>query len=184
MYTFSEAEGSGHAGHSSSTAHLRTDGSWWILQCGTGHNLSQQPSLMHPSNFCIDNNLENVGVLISTVFYVQLYKCCLTFTWTFCLWHSKLVPISCNAGHASLSLLYHKSWLEILFSLKVALKRTNSGEKFQIRELISWRIPSKFFTKALIKATALCLPVQRLLLTQNTAMGWRRAAVRAGAARH
>lgn len=125
-------------------------------------------SLMHLSNFCIDNNLENVDALMSTVLYLQLYKCCLRFTWMFCLWHSRLVPLSWDAGHTSLSLLCHKSWPEILSSLKVLLKWINSGEKFQrIRELIPWRIPSKFLTKTLTKATALCLPVQGLLLTQK-----------------
>lgn len=63
--------------------------------------------------------------------------------------------------------LCHKSWLEILFSLKVSLKWINSSEKFQFRELISCWIPSKFFTKALIKATALCFLAQWLLLIQN-----------------
>lgn len=38
---------------------------------------------MHPSSFYIGNNLENVGILVSTMLYLQLYKCCLRFTWMF-----------------------------------------------------------------------------------------------------
>lgn len=143
---------------------MAPDGLLSVVQDITWVNSQQSHA---PSNSCIDNNLENAGVPISTVLCLQLYKCCLRFPWTLCLWHSRLLPLCWDAGHASLSLLCHRPWLEISFSLKVSLKWINSGEMFQFRELISWKIPSRLFTKALTKAAALFLPIQWLLLTQK-----------------
>lgn len=130
---------------------------------------------MHPSSFYIGNNLENVGILISTVLYLQHYKCCLRFTWM----RTECLSLTFQASTYILGCWPGLSFLP-LSEIQSLTRDTFPSESFTKIGKLLWKVSilrtvflknSQQILLPVVKATVLCLHVQLLVLIQKHSHG-------------